>query len=195
MRSIGSTAHLNKCLLATIGIILISFHTASYAQSRNPFVEKDFEVPKILETSRFRLRMLSVNDVVKDFDAVTTSEKHIHEIWGPGWPKGLTLEQNLIDLGWHQKEFQRRSSFAYTVVALDESRVLGCVYIYPTRKKGYDAEVYLWARQSELASGLEVELTASVKAWLKDKWPFKNTALPGTDISIKEWDKVEELKR
>ena len=195
MRPIGSTVHLNKCLLATIGIVFISFHTASYAQSPSPFVKKDFEVPKILETSRFRLRMLSVNDVVKDFDAVTTSEKHIHDIWGPGWPKGLTLEQNLIDLGWHQKEFQRRSSFAYTVVALDESRVLGCVYINPTRKKGYDAEVYLWARQSELASGLEVELTASVKAWLKDKWPFKNAVLPGTDISINEWDKVEELKR
>lgn len=195
MRSYGSATHLNKCLLATIGIILMGFHTTSYAQSPHPFVTKDFEVPKALETNKFRLRMLSVNDVVKDFDAVITSEKHLHDIWGPGWPKGLTLEQNLIDLGWHQKEFQERRSFTYTMVTLDESRVLGAVYIYPTRKKGYDAEVYLWARQSELASGLEIELTASVKAWLKDKWPFKNAVLPGTDISLEEWDKVQELKR
>jgi len=108
--------------------------------AKSPFVPDNFEVPAVLETERFRLRMLTVNDVVKDYEAVMTSKEHIHDIWGPGWPEGLTLEQNLIDLGWHQKEFQRRRSFAYTVVALDESRVLGCVYIYPTRKEGYDAD-------------------------------------------------------
>lgn len=169
--------------------------SASYAQSSHPFVDPDFEIPVTLETDRFRLRMLTVNDVVKDFEAVTTSKEHLHDIWGPGWPEDLTLEQNLIDLGWHQKEFQRRRSFAYIVVALDESRVLGCVYIYPTRKTGYDAEVYLWARQSELASGLETGLTAAVKTWLRAKWPFKNPALPGTDISNEEWEKLEEQKR
>ncbi|MBT8063676.1 MAG: GNAT family N-acetyltransferase, partial [Gammaproteobacteria bacterium] len=116
-------------------------------------------------------------------------------IWGPGWPEGLTLEQNLIDLGWHQKEFQRRRSFAYTVVSPDESRVLGCVYIYPTRKAGYDAEVYLWARQSALASGLETELAQSVKQWLGENWPFKNAAFPGIDIPDEAWEKIEELKR
>ena len=80
-------------------------------------------------------------------------------------------------------------------LAPDESRILGCVYIYPTRKKGYDAEVYLWARQSELASGLETELTAVVKAWLAAEWPFRNPALPGRDITMEEWGKLEELKR
>jgi hypothetical protein len=65
------------------------------------------------------------------------------------------------------------------VVSLDEARALGCVYIYPTRKQGYDAEVYLWARQSELASGLEAELTTAVRSWLRAKWPFENAAFPG----------------
>lgn len=63
-----------------------------------------------------------------------------------GWPVGLTLEQNLIDLGWHQKEFQTRRSFAYTVVSLDESMVLGCVYLNPSSKRDYDAVAFLWAR-------------------------------------------------
>ncbi len=183
---------ISKRHLAIIGCTIMSLSSASYAQSSHPFVDPEFEGPATLETDRFRLRMLTVNDVVKDFEAVITSTEHLHDIWGPGWPEGLTLEQNLIDLGWHQKEFQRRRSFAYTVVALDESRVLGCVYIYPTRKTGYDAEVYLWARQSELASGMETELTKAVKTWLKAKWPFKNPALPGTDISIEEWEKLEE---
>lgn len=48
-----------------------------------------------------------------------------------------------------------RRSFAYTVVTPSESQVTGCVYIDPTRKRGYDAVVFLWARQSELAAGLE----------------------------------------
>jgi hypothetical protein len=115
---------LGKRLLTIIAITAISFSPAGQAQSPHPFVASEFEVPETLETEKFRLRMLTVNDVVKDFEAVTTSKEHLHDIWGPGWPDGLTLEQNLIDLGWHQKEFQRRRSFAYTVVAPDESRVL-----------------------------------------------------------------------
>ena len=80
--------------------------------------------------------MLTVNDVVKDYDAVMTSIDHLQKmfpIWN--WPsKDLTLEQDLIDLGWHQKEFQIRSSFTYTVVTLDENQVIGCLYIFPTKK-------------------------------------------------------------
>jgi RimJ/RimL family protein N-acetyltransferase len=181
--------------LVLIGTLMMSFSSSNYAESPHPFLAKDFQVPAILETDRFRLRMLTVSDVVKDYDAVMTSQEHLNEIWGAGWPEGLTLEQNLIDLGWHQKEFQRRRYFAYTVVALDESRVLGCVYIYPTRKEGYDAEVYLWARQSELASGMETELTATVKDWIAAKWPFKNAAFPGIDMPEEDWDKLPEIKR
>ena len=82
-----------------------------------PFVPADFVVPQRLETAEFRLRMLTVNDVVKDYDAVMTSIEHLRTIWPEsGWPDGLTFEQDLIDLGWHQKEFQTRRSFAYTVV-------------------------------------------------------------------------------
>jgi RimJ/RimL family protein N-acetyltransferase len=167
----------------------------SHAQSTHPFVPADFDVPEVFETERFRLRMLTVNDVVKDFDAVITSTEHLRKVWEGEWPKGLTLEQNLIDLGWHQKEFQRRRSFAYTVVAHDESRVLGCVYLYPTRKKGYEAEVYYWARQSELASGLETELEVALKGWLAEKWPFKSAAFPGKDMSLAEWQAIEEVAR
>ena len=160
-----------------------------------PFVPVEFQIPAILEAAEFRLRMLSVHDVVKDFDAVITSVDHCKTIWGGRWPDGLTLEQNLIDLGWHQKEFQTRRSFAYTVVRLDESRVLGCVYILPTRKRGYDAEVFFWARQSELASGLEERLGTAVRAWLASRWPFKSVAYPGRDISLEEWRALPEEPR
>lgn len=155
----------------------------------NPyFVPPEFVVPESLETAEFRLRMLTVNDVVKDYDAVMTSVEHLRTVWlGGKWPVGLTLEQNLIDLGWHQKEFQTRRSFAYTVVTPDEARVIGCVYIEPTHRQGYDAEVYLWARQSELASGLEARLHAAVKAWVQSQWPFRSVGYPGREIAWDVW--------
>ncbi|MCB9919724.1 MAG: GNAT family N-acetyltransferase [Planctomycetes bacterium] len=158
-----------------------------------PFVPISFQVPSTLETAEFRLRMLTVHDVVKDFDAVLTSVDHLRTVWPGGtWPLGLTLEQNLIDLGWHQKEFQTRRSFAYTVVSLAEDIVKGCVYIDPTHKKGYDAEVYLWARASELEGGLEERLYATVQGWIEREWPFEHVAFPGRSIEWSAWTELED---
>lgn len=146
-----------------------------------PFVPKDFDVPSVLETHSFRLRMLTVNDVVKDYDAVMSSLAHLQkqDVFGGSWPKStLTLEQNFIDLGWHQKEFQTRRSFTYTVMNLDESQCLGCVYILPTEKPDIDADVYLWVRQSEFEKGMDTVLFETVKSWIADKWPFVNVEFP-----------------
>jgi hypothetical protein len=166
------------------------------AQSAYPFVPAEFTVPERLETPEFRLRMLTVHDVVKDYDAVMSSVDHLAEVWpGSGWPEGLTLEQNLIDLGWHQKEFQRRRSFAYTVVHPSESQVLGCVYINPTRKLGHDAVVYFWVRQSDLASGLDAKLGAAVRGWIEKEWPFRKPAYPGRHIGWEEWNALPDEKR
>ena len=160
------------------------------------FVPADFNVPARLETAEFRLRMLTVHDVVKDYDAVMSSVEHCKTVWpGSKWPDGLTLEQNLIDLGWHQKEFQTRRSFAYTVVTPSETMVVGCVYILPTHKRGHDAEVYLWARQSELAGGLEDRLHAAVREWVAQDWPFKAAAFPGRDVSWETWQAIPDMRR
>jgi hypothetical protein len=161
-----------------------------------PFIPTDFAVPETLETEEFRLRMLTVNDVVKDYDAVMSSVDHCKSVWPGGkWPEGLTLEQNLIDLGWHQKEFQTRRSFAYTVVNPSESMVTGCVYIEPTRRQGYDAQIYLWARKSELAGGLEDRLYAAVKDWIAKDWPFKTPGFPGRDIAWETWRAIPNERR
>ena len=158
------------------------------AHSPKPFVPDDFKIPSGLETTEFRLRMLTINDVVKDFEAVVTSAEHLKQVFPDGtWPDGLTLEQDLIDLGWHQKEFQNRTSFAYTVVDPSESRVLGCVYVCLPRKRGYDAVVHLWARHSELAGGLEQRLTEAVKVWIAREWPFRSVAYPGRGLSWEDY--------
>ena len=133
--------------------------------------------------------MLTVNDVVKDFDAVMSSIEHLQEMFpNSGWPaKDFTFEQNLIDLGWHQKEFQNRNSFAYTVVSLDESQVIGCLYINPITKGDYDARITMWVRASEVDNGLDPILFDSVKKWISEKWQFKKVAYPGREISWEQW--------
>ena len=152
-------------------------------------------MPTGLVTEEFRLRMLTVNDVVKDYDAVMNSYEHLQGVFGPGstWPQAnLSLEQDLIDLGWHQKEFQNRTSFAYTVMSLGESRCLGCVYVYPSDREDYDAQVILWARQSELPNGLEDRLLSAVKVWMETSWPFERVGFPGKEIPWAEWTSIHQ---
>lgn len=55
-------------------------------QSPYPFVEDSFSVPDVLETSEFRLRMLTIDDVEKDYAAVMSSVDHLRNVWpGSGW--------------------------------------------------------------------------------------------------------------
>ncbi len=48
-----------------------------------PLVSPNFAVPEKLETDNFRLRMLKVTDVVKDYDAVMMSVDHLQGVFGP----------------------------------------------------------------------------------------------------------------
>lgn len=70
-----------------------------------PWLKEPHVAPKLLETDRLRLRPLLLTDAVRDFDAVMTSRAELWECFGPGtgWPaEDLSLEQDLVDLGWHQ---------------------------------------------------------------------------------------------
>ncbi len=150
----------------------------------NKFVPDEFIVPEKLETETFRLRMLTTDDVEKDYEAVMSSREHLLTLADEDdeytWPrKNMTIEENLEDLQRHQNEFLERMAFTYTVMSLDEKICLGCVYINPSEKKGLDAEVYLWARASEIEKGLEEILFGTVKNWIKENWTFKNVIYPG----------------
>jgi hypothetical protein len=132
-------------------------------------VPDGFAVPRGLERERFRLRMLTVDDVVKDFDAICD---RVDRDGSTQPPFASTVTENLVDLGWHQKEFELRRSFAYTVVTPDESQVLGCVYI--NLSDTHDARVGMWVRRSAWEDGLDPLLEAAVREWLLREWPFQN---------------------
>jgi len=187
---------MNARLLLALICATIFTSTTALGQSMHPFVQDSFSVPEILETSEFRLRMLSINDVDKDYAAVMSSVEHLRNVWpGSGWPDGLTIEENLIDLGWHHREFTNRTSFAYTMVTLDENEVIGCVYVNPTRKHGFDAVVYLWVRESKLENGLDDRLFATVVDWLDKSWEFESPGFPGRTIAWEEWNSIPDEKR
>jgi len=129
-----------------------------------PFLPADHPIPPGLEHPRFRLRPITVNDVVRDYDAVMSSAEHLRShfpLWG--WPSAdMTLESDLVDLGWHQREALLRRSFNYAVMRPDEQRLLGCVYVDPPEKEGADADVSFWVRADELDTGLDGALDSSV---------------------------------
>lgn len=79
---------------------------------------------------------------------------------GGSWPSPeLSFEEDMIDLGWHQREFENKTSFAFTVMNLDETKCLGCFYLYPAgyRKKApenSDVDISFWVTQKEYNKGL-----------------------------------------
>jgi len=158
-----------------------------------PIIPREFVVPERLDCDGFYMRMLKVDDLVKDYEAVMVSQETLPKILAPGktWPAGLTLTEDLIDLGWHQREFTLRSSFAYTVMATDESECLGCCYIDPSDRLGYDVVAWYWGRGDRLSSGLEEKIGRAFRDWLKRDWPFGHVAFPGRDIPWDKWLSLE----
>ena len=145
-----------------------------------PLVPKNFKVPEIYSSEEFIFKPLTVSNLIKDYDAVVSSVEHLTGLMDAEnkWPDGLSIEENLIDLGWHQREFTLRHSFAYTVLSPKNEDYLGCCYIYPSDKLNFDAQAFFWIRQSRLADGLEKRLGIIFEEWLHSEWPFKKINIP-----------------
>lgn len=154
-----------------------------------PMVPEAFSVPQRLDCGGYHLRMLSISDVDKDFEAVTASAEKLRGLLHPAstWPEGLTREEDLIDLAWHQREFTLRHSFAYTVMSDDETRCLGCIYIFPSNVTAFDAGVFYWTRTGVEAVVSDQSLGHLVKTWLNECWPFKSVAFPGREHAWSLW--------
>lgn len=144
---------------------------------KKSFVPDDFIVPIIYKTKYFTIRKLAVLDAEEDYKAVMEAREHILELYPEeyteGWPEeNLTLEQDKKDLKMHEKQFDERTSFAYTVFDCEDKNCLGCVYIDPS--ENHDAEITMWTRDS---AGDEL-LYKTVKKWIEEDWPFNDTYYP-----------------
>lgn len=152
------------------------------------FLPPEFEPPGACETTSFRARPITIHDAFKDYDAVMSSREHLWSRFGSmwGWPAAdLTLEQDMIDLAWHQKEAQLRFSFNYAVMSLDETRLLGCVYVDPPELEQTEADIWFWGRSDGAFAGGETELAAFVTQWLGRSWPFEVVAISGSIVRLR----------
>ncbi|MBU8923283.1 MAG: beta-lactamase family protein [Bacteroidales bacterium] len=160
-----------------------------WALKRLGFVPDDLSVPVSVDGDGFRLAMLTERLAGPEYEAIMSSVESLRELFGsPYWPReGLTLEQEKDMLGRHRIEFQNRYSFAWAVMDVDGKRVLGGVYINPSFRDEYDAEVFYWVRDSEAVTGLEDRLGSFLRDWIGSDWSFERVAWPGREISWDEW--------
>ena len=161
-------------------LILILAGCGSSESVSSDFLPEGVEIPSGFETSEFRVRPITAADAEKDYEAVMESIDIIHtSLLSERWPtESFTLEENRRDLANKEIRFRRRTSFTYTVVSLDESQVLGCVYINKGQR-GPDAAVFMWVRSSAYELGLDPLLEAAVREWMDRDWPFEWVVYPG----------------
>ncbi len=138
-------------------------------------------VPETKRTPRLFLRPLRATDAERDYDAVMSSAAELRRCRGSEWPADdFSLAGNLADLERHEREHERGEAFTYTVLAPDEARCLGCVYIVPVWPEAaalcdgaaHAACVGFWVRASEWANDLDRHLLAALRGWLGTEWSF-----------------------
>lgn len=165
------------------------------ASARDPW-SKSFEPPLALDTDRFHLEPLEPRHVELDYAALMGSREHLRTTLGWGdWPRAdFTVEQNRIDLERHWREFESREGYAYTVLAPDRSRCLGCVYIF--RAKPPEANLAMlayWVIEPEIANDLDRALAAELVRWLERDWPFDRVVFPTRSSNARGARIAEEL--
>jgi hypothetical protein len=129
--------------------------------------------PRELNGPGFRLEPLGPQHNESDHAAWTSSIEHIRSTPGFPWgswppPGGMTLAENLRDLEEHAADFDQRKGFTYTV--LDGDRVVGCLYIYPSKAKPGIVMVRSWVTADR--AELDLPLHDAVAEWLASDWPF-----------------------
>ena len=139
-----------------------------------PLVPPDFVVPTGAVSTLFVLEPLGPDHNAADLAAWTSSIDHIKAtpgFVGRPWPdKPFSLEENEADLVRHAEDLAKRTGFTYTVLDPKSRDVLGCVYLYPSRRDGYDVDVRSWVRADR--ADLDRPLYEFVCEWLTVAWPF-----------------------
>ena len=164
--------------------------TESSAMSFRPLLPAGFDVPLEWRGRHCVAVPAAPRWVALDYAAVMASRESLHGLFGAGddWPqRDLSREQDEADLAWHEDEFHRGASFAYSLFSLDMQRCVGCLYLYPTASLAHDAEAYLWAATTE-PEEIREAIENEVIQWLEQAWPFQAIAWPGRRISFAEWD-------
>lgn len=139
-------------------------------------VPPEFSIPRQAELAGVALRPLGLNDLIPDLEAVLESRDRLIGLFSPvdPWPDGLTLHQDAVDLGWHEKEFQRRTSFAWGLWR--GGNYIGSAYLYPDPTGDTEAFAVHWIRTGAATAELTTAFAAAWRDWVTTRWPFARVA-------------------
>ena len=154
------------------------------------FGELEISAPAGLRTGQFVLRPLLASDAELDYDAVMESREFLRTWEQSTWPADdFTLAANIEDLLKHERQHANGDAFTYTVMNLDQTECLGCVYVLPPDGKMFtgalvtatgadqwsdcDAAVLFWVRKSRLPEDLDRVVLDALVGWLDGHWSFK----------------------
>jgi len=169
------------------------FMVAKRAEAELAFIPAEFEPPVLVETDGFKLVPLGPELVDLDYAAYMSSIEHLQETFtrSTAWPHDkITDADAMQDMLNEEGRFNRRESFAYAVLTSDGEREMGCVYVRPSSKPGYDAEVSLWVTQVDYDAGFDSTLYGWTAEWIEQSWPFTEVAYPGRAIEWTAWDSL-----
>lgn len=147
----------------------------------------------------FRLTPLSPAYVDEDLKAVTGSERVLCGLFGDDWPKGLTREENAVDLAWHKREFTAKRSFAW-IIRDQAGTYLGCAYLYPDLGARGRAEVTTWMCDTPGRVERLSRFNAAFSDWLAPLLPEgyalrrSSTLQSGNDTSMPSRASSEHLR-
>jgi len=165
-------------------LALASVPAGSLAQ----FVPASFDPPHQYAGDGYKLVPLGPAVADVDYKAYMGSMDHIHTIMGNSWPKPtITMADQAKDMAGEKTGWDEKKSFSFAVLTPDGSKELGCFYLRPSNKAGYDAVATLWAIQEQFDKGFEDRLYKDMKIWVAKAWPFEKVAWPGREISQADW--------
>ena len=93
----------------------------------------------------------------------------------------MSLEDNARDLRRHAADFAARKGFTFSVLDPEDGDVIGCVYLYPPERDGFDVCVQSWVRADR--AELDAPLADAVAAWIDTDWPWERPDRCGRAVS------------
>ncbi|MFK7746212.1 MAG: hypothetical protein AB8B47_14245 [Roseobacter sp.] len=131
------------------------------------------DLPREFAIGAYHLAPLSPEFVKEDYDAVMASAPLLHDIFGD-WPTGLTVEDNAIDLAWHEREFTSRRSFSW-ILRNETAVYIGCFYVYPAIGARDQAKATLWLCDIAQRDTVARTLRQLLGTWLEANIPTNIT--------------------
>jgi hypothetical protein len=149
-----------------------------------------WEPPTNLTYDGLRATALNRHHLHDDVDGINASIDLIRRTRGGSWPaEPVTADGNYVDLVWHECEFRDGESFTYAIYD-DNSKYLGCAYMYPMGRRtpltekllDHDVDVSWWVTPGAHHRGNYATLHRALCHWIATAFPFTNPYYSNVEI-------------